>query len=261
MTIYPKHLIDRKAAQIPIVILTAFDYITAHCLESAGVDVILIGDSLGNVFAGHDSTHPVTVRDMIYHTQAVKRGAKNSLIISDMPFLSTQIDRTEAKRHAGALIQEAGAGAVKIEVFSEHDILVIEAIIQMGIPVMGHLGLTPQAVHQLGGYRKQAVNQADQDRLFDFCQRLETVGCFGIVLECVPGSVAKQCKNSVSIPIIGIGSGSDCDGQVLVTHDLLGLTPGKTPSFAKASTDLYQQMQHHIGLYKESICKTTSTVQ
>eukprot|EP01047_Picozoa_sp_COSAG01_P035154 COSAG01_NODE_2676_length_7264_cov_6.952128_7_plen_258_part_00 len=246
----PRHFIKLKARQKKFTVLTAYDAPTATLLEAAGIEAILIGDSLGNVFAGHANTVPVTMNDMIYHCKAVARGCNTPLLIADMPFMSYQVSESQAKTNAARLIQEGAAHALKVEVFSEPDLTYIQAILNCGIPVLAHLGLTPQSVYQLGGYAKQGKDQDSQAMLCKVAQRLADMGCFAVLLECVPDELAKKLQASLTIPVIGIGSGPHCDAQILVTHDLLGMGPKKPPSFVKPYAQLYDPMKAAIEAYK-----------
>ncbi|PKL91593.1 MAG: 3-methyl-2-oxobutanoate hydroxymethyltransferase [Candidatus Goldiibacteriota bacterium HGW-Goldbacteria-1] len=215
-----------------IVMLTAYEYITAFLLEKAGVDIILVGDSLGMVFQGRKETIPVTVDDMIYHTKAVKRGAADTFVVTDMPFMSYQASVSDAKKNAGRIIKESGANAVKIEGGIEI-IPQVKAIIEIGIPVMGHIGLQPQSVKKYGGYPVIGKTDKEEKELIQSAAALEKAGVFAITVEKVKASAAAKITKSVSIPVIGIGSGAGCDGQVLVTHDMLGFFPDFTPKFVK----------------------------
>src|SRR5204862_3703636 len=196
----------------------------ARLLDRAGVDVILVGDSVGMVVLGFDNTLPVTLDMMIHHTRAVSRGAKRALIVADMPFLTFQLGMEEAMRNAGRLIQEGGAAAVKIEGAGRHIVETANRLVDIGIPVMGHLGLTPQSVHQLGGFRPQGRDSEAAERLMQDAEILEKAGVFGIVLESIPADLAGRITSSLKIPTIGIGAGPQCDGQVLVINDMLGFT-------------------------------------
>jgi len=215
-----------------IAVLTAYDATMARLLDRAGVDALLVGDSLGMVVLGHETTLPVTIEQMIHHTQAVTRGATRALVIADMPFLSYQVSTSEAVRNAGRLLQEGGATAVKLE-GGQPIVDVVKRLVDIGIPVMGHLGLQPQSVNRIGGYSKQATSPADADALAADARRLEEAGAFAIVLESIPADLARAVTASLSIPTIGIGAGPDCDGQVLVSYDMLGLFDGFVPSFVK----------------------------
>jgi 3-methyl-2-oxobutanoate hydroxymethyltransferase len=224
-----------------ITMLTAYDYPTALAMDRAGIDVILVGDSLGMVVLGYANTLPVTMDEMIHHCKAVARGAKAALLVGDMPFMSYQISVEEAVRNAGRFLQEGGMDAIKLEGGRER-MDAIRAITQAGIPVMGHLGLTPQSVHQLGGFRPQGRSAADAKRLVEDAQLLQEAGCFSLVLESIPARLGEYVSKKLAIPTIGIGAGADCDGQVLVTHDLLGLFERFTPKFVKRYAELHNEM-------------------
>jgi 3-methyl-2-oxobutanoate hydroxymethyltransferase len=215
-----------------IAMLTAYDALMARLLERAGIDVLLVGDSVGMVLLGYETTLPVTLEAMIHHSRAVSRAAERALVVADMPFLTYQVSAVEALRNAGRLVQEGGAQAVKIE-GGRAVVETAARLVDAGIPVMGHLGLIPQSVHQLGGYRRQARSKGDAERLLEDARALEGAGVFAIVLECIPAEVARGVTAELSIPTIGIGAGPHCDGQVLVSHDALGLTAGAVPSFVK----------------------------
>jgi 3-methyl-2-oxobutanoate hydroxymethyltransferase len=232
----------KKERGEPITMLTAYDYPTALALEEAGIDAILVGDSLGMVVLGYETTLPVTMDDMIRHAQAVRRGAKTPLLIGDMPFLSYQADVAEAVRNAGRFLKESGMDAVKLEGGREM-VATVRAITDSGIPVMGHIGLTPQSIHKLGGFRTQGKTAAAARRLIEDAEALQEAGCFSIVLESVPEPVARLVSQRLRIPTIGIGAGVGCDGQVLVTHDLLGLFDRFTPRFARRYAELAAEMQ------------------
>jgi 3-methyl-2-oxobutanoate hydroxymethyltransferase len=231
-----------------ISMLTAYDYPTALAMDQAGVDAILVGDSLGMVVLGYPNTLPVTMEDMLHHSKAVARGAKTALLTGDMPFMSYQISVPEAVRNAGRFLQEAGMDAVKLEGGSER-IETIQAIVSAGIPVMGHLGLTPQSIHQLGGFRPQGRDGTAALRLYDEAMRLQDAGCFSLVLESIPARLAEYISRHLEIPTIGIGAGAGCDGQVLVTHDVLGLFERFTPKFVKRYADLHGEMLRAFGGY------------
>lgn len=235
-----------------ISMVTAYDYPMAKAAEEAGSDLILVGDSLGMVVLGYDTTLPVTMDDMIHHTKAGRRGAPNTFIVSDMPFLSTHVSISETIRNAGRLIQEGGADAVKVE--GGREILdEIKALIRANIPVMGHLGLTPQAVYQLGGYKLQGKDVESAKRIFEDALLLEQAGCFAIVLELVPTPLAALISEHLSIPTIGIGAGGACDGQVLVIHDLLGITNKYMPRFVKKYASLYDTMVDAVRRYNQEV--------
>jgi 3-methyl-2-oxobutanoate hydroxymethyltransferase len=212
------------------VMLTAYDYPTAQVLDEAGVPVLLVGDSLAQVVLGYDSTIPVTMDEMLHHTRAVSRGARNALLVGDMPFMSYQASVEDGVRNAGRFLKEGGAHSVKIE---GPQMELASALSERGIPVMGHLGLTPQSVHLFGGYKVQGRSDEQADRIRIWAKELEEAGAFALVLECVPSALAASITASLSIPTIGIGAGPGCDGQVLVSHDLLGLYFGHTPKFVR----------------------------
>ena len=219
---------QKKERGEPITMLTAYDYPTAMAMDKAGIDSILVGDSLGMVVLGYENTLPVTMEDMLHHARAVSRGAKSALLVGDMPFMSYQVSIEEAVRNAGKFLQQAGMDAVKLEGGRERADAV-RAIVGAGIPVMGHLGLTPQSVHQLGGFRAQGKTASAAKLLLEDAHILEEAGAFSLVLEAVPARLAEYISKQISIPTIGIGAGAGCDGQVLVTHDLLGLFERFTP--------------------------------
>lgn len=223
---------NMKRNKEKIVMLTAYDYPSAKLAEAGEVDVILVGDSLGMVVLGYDSTIPVTLEDMIHHTKAVKQGAKNTFIVVDMPFLSYHLSESETLKNAGRLLQEAGAHAVKME-GADEVIGKIAALTRAGIPACAHLGLTPQSVGVLGGYKVQGKNAAAAKKLFEDAKKCEAAGAFAIVLECVPKQLASEISKALTIPVIGIGAGADVDGQVLVFHDILGYGVERVPKFVK----------------------------
>ncbi|MGZ5474830.1 MAG: 3-methyl-2-oxobutanoate hydroxymethyltransferase [Thermoanaerobaculia bacterium] len=228
--------------------LTAYDYPGAKVADAAGADIILVGDSLGMVVLGYPDTLSVTVEDMLHHTRAVVRGAKSALIVGDMPYLSYHVSLEESVRNAGRFIQ-AGAHAVKIEGGKETRIKVVEAILDAEIPVMGHIGLTPQSVNAMGGFKLQGKNADDARRLIDEAVALERAGCFSLVLECVPSELAAMITEQITIPTIGIGAGPSCDGQVLVFHDVLGIYDGHTPKFVRQYAHIAQDMQSALEAY------------
>jgi len=235
-----------------ITMLTAYDYATAVAVDRAGIDSILVGDSLGMVMLGYENTLPVTMDVMIHHCQAVARGAKVALLIGDMPFMSYQVSVDEAVRNAGRFLQEAGMDCVKLEGGRERK-SVVEAIVGAGIPVMGHLGLTPQSLHQLGGFRAQGKSASAAVRLMEDARILQEAGCFSIVLETIPARLARFISEKLEISTIGIGAGVGCDGQVLVTHDLLGLFDRFTPRFVKKYADLQGEMGRAFSEYREEV--------
>lgn len=239
---------DMKRKGEKIAMLTAYDYSLAAVLDEAGVDILLVGDSLGMVVLGYDSTLPVTMEDMIHHTKAVSRAAKRALVIADMPFMSYQVSVEEAVRNAGRFLQEAGAHGVKLEGGREVA-EVTRRIAAAGIPVMAHLGLTPQSVHQFGGYKVQGKGDEAAQRILEDARTLEESGAFSIVLECVPAQLAEKITQSISIPTIGIGGGVHCDGQVLVIHDMLGLFEKFTPKFVKKYANLNLHIREAVQNY------------
>jgi 3-methyl-2-oxobutanoate hydroxymethyltransferase len=240
-----------KQDRRPIVAVTSYDFMTTQLLNEVGVDVVLVGDSLGMVKLGYTSTLPVTVEDMLYHTRIVARGNSRALLVTDMPFISYQASPVDAVRNAGAMIK-AGAEAVKLE-GGEEMLPAILALKKAKIPVMGHLGLTPQSVHEFGGYKVQGKNPAARRKLLRDARSLETAGVFALVLEGIPADLARQITKSISIPTIGIGAGPACDGQVLVIDDLLGLTPPPHPRFVKAYADLRGMIRKAVGSYASEV--------
>ena len=234
-----------------IAVWTAYDFTMARLLDRAGMDIILVGDSLGMVVLGYDNTLPVTLDMMIHHTRAVSRGAKRALIVADMPFLTFQLSVEEAMRNAGRLIQQGGAAAVKIE-GGRQIVETAKRLVDIGVPVMGHLGLTPQSVHQLGGFRPQGRDLEAADRLLKDAELLEKAGVFSIVLESIPSDLAGRLSGMVKIPTIGIGAGPQCDGQVLVSYDALGLSEA-APPFAKQYALLSEQILAAARAYIEDV--------
>jgi 3-methyl-2-oxobutanoate hydroxymethyltransferase len=249
-------LLNKKQQGELITMLTAYDYPTALALDQAGVDAILVGDSLGMVVLGYENTLPVTMEDMLHHCKAVRRGAQYALLVGDMPFMSYQVSIPEAVRNAGRFLQEAGMDAIKLEGGRER-LDTIRAIVTAGIPVMGHLGLTPQSVNQLGGFRPQGRDAATANHLLEDALLLQQVGCFSLVLESIPARLAAFISQSLDIPTIGIGAGAGCDGQVLVTHDLLGLFDRFTPRFVKQYARLHETMQDAFKAYIDDVKNTT----
>jgi 3-methyl-2-oxobutanoate hydroxymethyltransferase len=235
-----------------IAMLTAYDYTMARLLDRAGIDVLLVGDSLGMVVLGYETTLPVTLDAMVHHTRAVSRGVERALVVADMPFLTYQLGVEEALRNAGRLIQEGGAAAVKIE-GGGASVEVASRLVEAGIPVMGHLGLLPQHVHQLGGFRQQARLEADAEQLLADAQALEEAGAFAVVLESIPASVAAAVTADLQIPTIGIGAGPDCDGQVLVSYDMLGLSQDGVPPFVRRYADLGGQTVAAAKAYADDV--------
>lgn len=241
---------DKKRRHDKIVVVTAYDALTAAMVHSAGVDAVLVGDSAGMVFAGHETTLPVTMEEMLYHTRAVVRGARGAFVIADMPFLSYQCGHDDAVRNAGRFLKEAGAHAVKLE---GSDPGLVARLVSIGIPVMGHLGLTPQSVHALGGFRAQGKTMDSAARLVEQAKALDIAGCFAIVLECVPASLASQVTQTVRSATIGIGAGIACDGQVSVINDLLGLSTGYVPRHAKRYAEFYETGLAAVRTYVDEV--------
>lgn len=238
-----------KKGKERIAMLTAYDVVTAQALDEAGVEILLVGDSFGNVVYGFDSTLPVTMDMMLSHTGAVVRGSQKALVIADLPFLTYQISAEEALRNAGDCLAKAGAQAVKLEGASPEICETIRRLVAAGIPVMGHIGLTPQSVHQMGGYYTHGKSESDADRLFREAKALEAAGCFAVVLECVTEALARKVTESLSCLTIGIGSGAVCDGEVLVINDLIGFGPGRAPKFAKVYADVKSIVREAAAAY------------
>ena len=247
MAIAIQQLNQWKQQGRPIVALTAADYAIAQLLDKAGVDLILVGDSLGMVVLGYDTTVPVTLDEMIHHAKAVRRGVKNSLVVVDLPFLTYQESPSQALHSAGRAIKETGAQAVKVEGGYPAMAETVERLVTAGIPVLGHVGLTPQSVHQLG-FKKQGKPPEAAERILSEAIALENAGAFGVVLEHIPADLAQQITQKLSIPTIGIGAGPHCDGQILVTHDLLGLSDYQPP-FVKVYANLQQQVINAVQQY------------
>ena len=235
-----------------ISVLTAYDVAMARILDRAGIDVILVGDSLGMVVLGFDTTLPVTLDMMIHHTKAVSRGAKRALIVADMPFMTYQLTVEEAMRNAGRLIQEGGAAAVKIEGGAQIA-EIARRLVDVGVPVMGHLGLTPQSVHKLGGFRQQARDSEAAGKLMKDAELLEEAGVFSLVLESIPSDLAGRVSSTLKIPTIGIGAGPKCDGQVLVIYDALGFSDGPIPPFAKQYAQVGEAILSAVRAYIEDV--------
>jgi 3-methyl-2-oxobutanoate hydroxymethyltransferase len=251
---------QKKEKGETITMLTGYDYPTALALDQSGIDAILVGDSLGMVVLGYENTLPVTMEVMLHHCRAVARGSKNALLIGDMPFMSYQASTEEAVRNAGRFLQEAGMDAVKLEGGRER-LETVRAIIGSGIPVMGHLGLTPQSVHQLGGFRPQGRSALTAERLLEDALLLEQEGCFSLVLESVPGKLAEMVSKRLSIPTMGIGAGIGCDGQVLVVHDLLGMFDRFTPKFVRKYANLHAEMENAFKAFIEDVQNHTFPAQ
>jgi 3-methyl-2-oxobutanoate hydroxymethyltransferase len=245
-------ILDMKARGEKIVSLTSYDYLCAKIVDESGVDMILVGDSLGMVVLGFENTLPVTMEEIIHHCKAVARARPKALVIADMPFMSYQASVEDAVRNAGRLVKEGGAESVKLE-GGQRYVPVIEAIVHASIPVVGHLGLTPQSLHQFGGYRVQGKDSRSADLLVEDAAALERAGCFAIVLEGIPWQLAKRITESVSIPTIGIGAGPHCSGQILVVHDMLGIHDRPLPRFVKKYADLGLAMQNAVSAYVREV--------
>ena len=249
-----KSLVDMKSNGEKISMLTAYDYTMAKIVDGAGIDVILVGDSASNVMAGHETTLPITLDQMIYHASSVIRAVERALVVVDLPFGSYQSDPKEALRSAIRIMKESGGHAVKMEGGKEVKDS-IKRILNAGIPVMGHLGLTPQSIYKFGTYTVRAKEEEEAMQLVEDAKMLERIGCFGIVLEKIPAKLAKQVAESVSIPIIGIGAGNGVDGQVLVLHDMLGMTHEFNPRFLRRYMNLYEDMTKAISQYVTDVKK------
>ena len=247
---------EKKQKGEKIAMLTAYDYGTARILDELGMPLILVGDSLGMVMLGYESTIPVTMDEMIHHTKAVVRGTRNSLVIGDMPFMTYHTSVSDAMRNAGRFIQEAGAQAVKLE-GGERMAETVRAIVDVGIPVMGHIGLTPQSINQLGGYKVQGKSSTAAVQLLNDAQALAEAGAFAIVLELVPAPLAKLITEKVSVPTIGIGAGPHCDGQVQVIHDMLGLFSDFVPKHAKQYARLRENIRSAVADYLNEVATGT----
>jgi len=239
----------RKPGGAPIVAVTAYDALFGRLVDEAGVDLVLVGDSLGNVVAGLASTLPVTLDQMIYHAAAVRRGVSRALVVVDMPFLTYQITPEEALRNCGRVMQETGAQAVKMEGGGARMADTVARVVESGIPVLGHLGFTPQSIHAMGGYRVQGRGAADAARIVAEARALEASGAFGVVLELIPAALAAEVTAAVSIPTIGIGAGAHCDGQVLVLPDLLGLNDAFAPRFLRTYARLGEAVREAVRAY------------
>lgn len=247
-----RSLIEMKTQGEKISMLTAYDYTMASIADGAGIDVLLVGDSASNVMAGHETTLPITLDQMIYHASSVVRGAQRALVIVDLPFGSYQSDSKEALRSAIRIMKESGGHAVKLEGGSEIKDS-IKKILNAGIPVMGHLGLTPQSIYKFGTYSVRAKEETEAEKLVEDAKLLEKLGCFGVVLEKIPAQLARKVAESISIPVIGIGAGGGVDGQVLVIHDMLGMNNEFSPRFLRRYLDLFGLMTGAIGQYVKDV--------
>ncbi len=247
-----KTLVDMKKKGEKISMLTAYDFTMAKIVDSAGIDVILVGDSASNVMAGHETTLPITLDQMIYHAASVVRAIERSLVVVDLPFGSYQSDPKEALRSAIRIMKESGGHAVKLEGGSEIKES-IKRILNAGIPVMAHLGLTPQSIYKFGTYTVRAKEEEEAEKLISDALLLEKIGCFALVLEKVPARLAEEVAKKISIPVIGIGAGHGVDGQVLVTHDMLGMTHEFNPRFLRRYLDLYTEMKNAFSTYSKDV--------
>lgn len=247
---------EKKARGEPLVMLTCYDYSTARILDEAGIELLLVGDSLGTVMLGYGSTIPVTMEEMLHHTKAVVRGTEKAMVIADMPFMTYQVNEEEALRNAARFIQEAGAGAVKVE-GGKHIAHVIKRITDAGIPVMAHLGLTPQYIHALGGHRIQGKSVESAVKLYQDALAVEKAGAFALVLETVPTMIATHISKNLEIPTIGIGAGPGCDGQVQVVHDILGSFTDFKPRHARRYTNLAESITQAVTAYREDVTAHT----
>ena len=245
-------ILKKKGEGRKITLLTAYDYPSGRLIDEAGVDIILIGDSLAMTVLGYESTVPVTMDEMVHHAKAAKRGVKYALMVGDMPFMTYNIGDKETVRNAGRFIKEGGCGAVKIEGGTEMT-GVVKTLVKAGIPVLGHIGLTPQTAVQLGGFKVQGKDAKGAQRLLDSALALEKAGCFAIILECVPDKLARLITGRLAIPTIGIGAGPYCDGQALVTNDMIGLFDRFTPRFVKKYADLWPLLLNAFRRYRDEV--------
>lgn len=244
---------SKKEKNEKIVALTAYDFPTAKIVDEAGIDLILVGDTLGMVVLGYESTIPVTMEEMIHHTKPVVRAAKRALVVADMPYFSFHLSIEESVFNASRFLKEAGAKAVKIEGASKKRLILIETLVEAEIPVMGHIGLTPQSIHHLGKYRVRGRETEEAKKLIFAAKDVEKAGAFSVVLECIPAQVARIITEKLKIPTIGIGAGPDCDGQILVFHDLVGLSDGHIPKFVKKYLDLNQIIGDALESYVQDV--------
>lgn len=251
-----KTVLAMKQKGEKIAMLTAYDYTTARMLDESGVDIILVGDSVANVFQGLETTIPVTVDEIIYHTKVVRRGVKRAMLVADMPFMSYQVDSKEAVRNCGRMLKESGAEAVKME-GGKRIIPLIEQLVDIGIPVMGHLGLTPQSIYKFGTYEVRAKERAEAKQLIEDAKALDKAGVFGIVLEKIPNELAATVTRSVQCATIGIGAGPSCDGQVLVTNDMLGMNEQFRPRFVRQYANLTETMRNAFKAYSEDVKRSS----
>jgi len=247
-----KSLEEMKKKGVKISALTAYDYIMAELLDESGIDLILVGDSASTVFAGEDTTLPITIDQMLYHVKVVTRAVQRALVVADMPFMSYQVSTEDAIRNAGRFMKEGRAEAVKLEGGQEF-IPTISRLVQIGIPVMGHLGLTPQSIHKFGTYKTRGKTDAEMKKLLTDAKALEDAGVFAIVLEKIPRSLAAEITQAISVPTIGIGAGVECDGQILVVHDMLGLYERFNPRFVRKYAEMAEEMRKAFRAYREDV--------
>lgn len=245
-------VVDMKSKGEKISMITAYDFTMARIVDHAGIDIILVGDSASNVMAGHETTLPITLDQMIYHTSCVVRGVDRALVVADLPFMSYQVTIKEALINAGRMMKEAGAHAIKLEggTFVAET---VKRIVDAGIPVMGHLGLTPQSIYKFGTYKVRAKEEAEATQLIEDAKKLQDSGCFAIVLEKIPADLAATVTKELNIPTIGIGAGGSCDGQVLVVHDMLGLTKDFKPRFIRRYLNLFEEMSEAVSNYVNDV--------
>lgn len=245
-------VVDMKSKGEKISMITAYDFTMARIVDHAGIDIILVGDSASNVMAGHETTLPITLEQMIYHTSCVVRGVDRALVVADLPFMSYQVTIKEALINAGRMMKEAGAHAIKLEggTFVAET---VKRIVDAGIPVMGHLGLTPQSIYKFGTYKVRAKEEAEATQLIEDAKKLQDSGCFAIVLEKIPADLAAIVTKELNIPTIGIGAGGSCDGQVLVVHDMLGLTKDFKPRFIRRYLNLFEEMSEAVSNYVNDV--------
>jgi 3-methyl-2-oxobutanoate hydroxymethyltransferase len=248
-----RDFVAHKAKGEKLVVVTAYDALFGRLVDEAGVDAVLVGDSVGNVVAGLETTLPVTLDQMIYHATAVRRGVTRALLIVDMPFLTYQVSEERALLNCGRVMQETGAHAVKLEGAGEQILRAVRCVVEAGVPVMGHLGFTPQSVHALGGFRVQGRDADAAQRLVDDARRLEDAGVFSLVLELVPAAVAERVSSAVQVPTIGIGAGVGCDGQVLVLPDLLGLNDAFSPKYLKRYASLGDDVRRAVRAFGDEV--------
>lgn len=247
-----QRLFEMKRSGRKIVALTAYDALMAKIFDETRIDLLLVGDSLGNVVQGHESTIPVTLEETIYHTKAVVRGAERAMVVADMPFMTYQVSSEEAFRNAGRVLKETGCQAVKLE-GGARIVNSVKMMTEAGIPVMGHLGLTPQSIHQFGSYRARGTDPVESEKIFEDAHALEYAGAFAIVLEKIPATLAKKITESLKIPTIGIGAGRFCDGQVLVYTDMLGITVDFSPRFVRRYAQLNELIKNSVNQYADDV--------